>query len=286
VTAVDRALDLDPARRPSAAALAQALQVGGKRRRRHRRRDRALVPPAVLARVGPAVLAGIFVAWTSLALPFYPSGWPVALAVLSAAAAFLRPRVGLMLALAVPIFPLGNLALGIAVVYAVIAVALLALSWREPESGLLGALGPLLAPLSALGLVPLLMLKTRSAARRAAQAGVAVIAAGVVAGVRHTALPFDGATAPHDLGLAGSRSVTATASVLWHALLSRPALAVEALVLAAAAALLPLARERGLWAVAGLGAAMLAAALLPVPEVAAIPLVVSVWATSAVVALR
>src|SRR5437868_9960356 len=43
---VDRALDLDPGRRPSAAALAQALQVGGKRRRRHRRRDRVLVPPA------------------------------------------------------------------------------------------------------------------------------------------------------------------------------------------------------------------------------------------------
>src|SRR5947199_2021268 len=39
LSAVDRALDLDPAKRPSAAALAQALQVGGKRRRRHRRRD-------------------------------------------------------------------------------------------------------------------------------------------------------------------------------------------------------------------------------------------------------
>jgi len=45
-------------------------------------------------------------------------------------------------------------------------------------------------------------------------------------------------------------------------------------------------RERGLWAIAGLGAAMLAAAVLPVPDVAAIPLVVSVWATCAVTALR
>jgi hypothetical protein len=68
--------------------------------------------------------------------------------------------------------------------------------------------------------------------------------------------------------------------------MSRPALVVEALVLAAVAALLPHARERGLWRVAGLGAGMLAATVLPVPDVAAIPLVVSVWATCAVVALR
>jgi hypothetical protein len=286
LAAVDRALDLDPAGRPSAAALAQALQVGGKRRRRHRRRDRVVVPPIVLARVAPALLAGVFSAWTAFAFPFYPSGWPIALALLSTAVTFLRPRIGLLLALAVPVFPLGNLALGVALLYVLVAVALLVLSWREPESGLLGAVGPLLAPLSALALLPLLTLGTRSAARRAAQAGAAVLAAAIVAGVRHAPLPFDSRSAPHELGLAGSRSVTATASVLWHALLSRPALLVEALVLAAAAGLLPHARERGLWAVAGLGAAVLAGALLPVPEVAAIPLVVSVWATCAVVALR
>jgi hypothetical protein len=63
-------------------------------------------------------------------------------------------------------------------------------------------------------------------------------------------------------------------------------LGVEALALAAAAALLPYVRERGLWAVAGLGAGMLAATLLLVPDVATIPLVMSVWATCAVVALR
>ena len=286
LTAVDRALDLDPSRRPPAAALAQALQFGGKRRRRHRRRDRTFVPPAVLTRLAPALLAAIVAGWTAFAVPFYPAGWPVGLALLTGVLAFLRPRIGLTLALAIPIFPLGNLALGTALLYAAIAAVLLALFWREPESGLLAALGPLLAPISALGLLPLLMLRTRSAVRRATQAGAAVLAAGVVAGIRHTSFPFDGAGAPHDLGLAGSRSVTATASVLWSALLSRPVLLVEALVLAAAAGLLPLARGRGLWAVAGLGAAMLAATLLPVPDVAAIPLVVSVWATCAVTALR
>ena len=57
-------------------------------------------------------------------------------------------------------------------------------------------------------------------------------------------------------------------------------------MLGVAAALLPFARERGSWHVAGLGAAMLAATLLPVPDVAAMPLVVSVWATCAAVLVR
>ena len=38
--------------------------------------------------------------------------------------------------------------------------------------------------------------------------------------------------------------------------------------------------------VAGLGAAFLAAALLPVPEVGAIPLVLAVWASCAAAAVR
>jgi hypothetical protein len=57
-------------------------------------------------------------------------------------------------------------------------------------------------------------------------------------------------------------------------------------VLAAVAVLLPFARARGLWAVAVLGAAFLAAALLAVPTIAAAPLVVAVWATCAAVAVR
>ena len=71
-----------------------------------------------------------------------------------------------------------------------------------------------------------------------------------------------------------------------HTAVARPALAVEAIVLAVVAAALPYARARGLWAVAGLGAGFLAAALLVVPGVAAAPLVVAVWATCLVVAVR
>jgi hypothetical protein len=61
---------------------------------------------------------------------------------------------------------------------------------------------------------------------------------------------------------------------------------VEALVLAAVAVLLPYARSRGLWPVAVLGAAFLAASLLAVPTVAAAPLVVAVWATCVAIAVR
>jgi Protein kinase domain len=283
LAAVDRALSLDPDRRPSAAALAEVLRTVGWKRRRSTR-GRELVVPRSLVRALPGLLAATVAGWTAWTLPFYPRGWPVGLALLAAAATYLSPRAGLALTLAVPVLPLGNIALGLALLYAAAAVALLALSWREPDQGFLFALGPLLAPLAALGLLPLAAQATRSWARRVGQVAAAVLFAGVVAGIRGAPLPFDGAAPPHDLGLAASDDPLDVASVLWSALTSRPALAVEALALAAAAALIPAARGRGLWGIAGLGVAMLAAALLPVPSVAAIPLVVAVWATCGVLA--
>jgi Protein kinase domain len=285
VAAVDRALELDPTRRPSAVELARTLRSASKKRPRGTRRQE-LAPPVALVRGVSAALAALFTGWTAWALPFYPAGWPIGLTLLAAAAAFLRPRIGLAVALAVPILPLGNFALGAALLYAFVAAGLLVLCWREPEPALLLALGPLLAPISALGLVPLLASVFRSGVRRAAQAAGAVLAAGIVAGIRHVPLPFDGSAAPHGLGLAATGSATATASVLWHALLARPALLTETLVLAAAAVVVPYARSRGPWGVALLGAGVLTAALLPAPSVAAIPLVVSVWATCVALVVR
>jgi hypothetical protein len=285
LAAVDRALDLDPARRPSAAALAGVLRRAEPRRRR-RRRGRDIAVPALVPRLIPSILAAAVVSWTAWAIPFFPAGWPIGLAALAGAAAFMRPRVGLAFALAVPVLPLGNLALGAALLYGAAAAALLVLAWREPGSGLFFSLGPLLAPISALGLLPLAAFAIRSPVRRAVQTAAAVLAAGVVAGVRGVPLPFDGASPPRELGLAASGDPLDVASALWGALLSRPALAVETLVLAAAAVLLPAARARGPWAIAALGAAFLAAALLVVPAVTAVPLVLAVWATCVAVAVR
>jgi hypothetical protein len=279
LAAVGRALDLDPARRPDAAALAGALRLAGRKRRRRKGRGRTLVVPAVAPQLAAAALAGLAAAWTAWAIPFYPSGWPFGLAALAAATTFFRPRLGLALTLAIPVFPLGNFALAAALLYAAVAACLFVVSWREPDKGVFFALGPLLAPLSALGLLPLASLTISSAARRAVQVAGAVMAAGIVAGVRGTALPFDGRGAPHV-------DRFDAASSLVHVLTARPAFGVEAFVLAGVAAALPFARARGPWAVAGLGAAFLAAALLTVPSVASIPLVVAVWATCAAIAVR
>ncbi len=285
LTAVGRALDLDPARRPDAAALAGALRLVGRKRRRRRGRGQTLAVPAAVPKLVPAALAAVVAFWTAWAIPFYPFGWPFGFAALAAGATFFYPRLGLALALAVPVLPLGNFALGAAVLYSIAALALLVACWPAPRSGLVFALGPLLAPLSGLGLLPLAALPIRSPVRRGVQIAVAVLTAGLVAGIRGSPVPFDGGAAP-DLGVAASGDPFEVASALWSALLSRPALAVETLVLAAVAVLLPFARARGLWAVALLGAAFLATALLAVPTVAAAPLVVAVWATCVAMAVR
>ena len=284
ISAVNRALEVDPARRPSAATLAATLRLGGHKRRR-KRGTRSFAVPAVVPRVAPALLAAAFAGWTSWALPFYPSGWALGLAALAAGATVVDARFGLAFALAVPVLPLGNFALGAALLYAVLAAALLALMWREPETGLLFSLGPLLAPFAAIALFPLAALSVRSPVRRGAQAAAAVLVAGLAAGIRGVPLPFDGASPPH-VNLAAAGDPFTVLSDLWAALIARPALGMEAVVVTVVAVLLPLARKRGLWSIAGLGAVFLAAAVLPVPDVAVLPLAVGVWATCAAAAVR
>ena len=285
LAAIARALDVEPARRPDAAALAGALRLAGRKRRKTKGRDRTLAVPAVVPRLMPAALATLFALWTAWAIPFYPSGWPFGLAALAGVSAFLHPRLGLAFALAVPILPFGNFALGAAVLYTAVAVCLLAAGWHESRYGLLFTLGPLLAPISGLGLLPLAGLAVRAPARRGVQVAAGVLAAGMVAGIRDAPLPFDSAAAP-DLGVAASADPLDVAVALWGALLDHPALAVETLVLTTVAVLLPFARARGPWAVACLGGGFLAAALLLVPTVVAAPLVVAVWATCVAVSVR
>jgi hypothetical protein len=282
LAAVDRALALEPGRRPTAAKLAALLRAS-----RVRRAPRPVETPHARelgARLAPAGLAALFAGWTAAALPFYPAGSVPALAATSALAIVLWPRLGLAGTLAVPILPLGNVSLALALVYAGVAACWLCLFAREPHGGLLAALGPLLAPLSALCLLPLAVAAVRSPARRAAAAGAGVLVAALVAGVRGAPLPLVGEQAPA-LRVAGSDDVTATAGALWHALAARPGLAFAALALAAGAAALPFARSRGPWGIATFGAALLAATLLLVPAAPAAAVVGSVWATCIVLAL-
>jgi hypothetical protein len=207
-----------------------------------------------------ATLAALFVAGTTLMLPFFPGGWPFVLAVAVAAVALRSPRVGLALALATPVLPLGNISTGLAFAYAAAAGAWLVLFARDPLAGMLFATGPILAPLAFLGVVPVLALRATGQARRAATAAAACLAAATVAAIAGTPFPFD--TLPGTLGLAETSSPFAAAGEILGVLSAQPALMVEVAVLAGATLLLPYARERGLWGAAFWGTGVLAAATL------------------------
>jgi hypothetical protein len=254
LAAVDRALSLEPGRRPSAAKLANALRRG---------RDggaRVDSPTEVARRVLPPALGGVYAGAAAAMLPFYPAHWAGALAALVAALAFVRPRAGLAAALAVPLLPLGNVALALAVLYAAVALGWFVLHAREPERGLLAPVG--LVP----GALPLVYAGARSPLVRGLGAAGAV-------------LFFAAARSIHEAGgirlpVAGSRAPLTVARDVAAAI--PPALAVEAVGLAVAAVVLPWVAPRGRWWIAAWGAATISLAVLPVP---ALPLLLGAWIT-------
>jgi hypothetical protein len=107
----------------------------------------------------------------------------------------------------------------------------------------------------------------------------------VVAGLTGTTLPLSGREPP-PLGVAGSEDPGAVVTALFGALVERPEVPITALALGLFAALLPLLSARGLWAIAALGAAALAALLLPVGSVEALPVVAGIWLCCAILAVR
>jgi Protein kinase domain len=260
--AVDRALSVEPARRPSAAKLATALRHTGRLRRRKRpTRPRLGVRPSAMA-----VLAAFAAAGVSKALPFWPAGWWLGIGFLAGAVTLLRPRLGLALTLATPVLPLGNVSLGLAVVYTAAAAVWLVACWREPAAGFLPAVGPLAGAVGGLGLVPMAFHGVRGHILRAAGAAAAVVVSAA-------------ATGRGDVSLSGSDGAGAVVEELVRLGTAHPSVLVQAGVFAAAAAALPHAVARGLWWIAGLGAVMLAVPLLAAPALPAAPLVAASWAT-------
>jgi hypothetical protein len=281
IALVDRALSVEPARRPSAEKLAAALRAMGHRRERRARALPQVSPPAP-GRFAPAAAAGVFAGVSAAALPFYPSGWPLGLAALAAGATLFRERAGLALALAVPVLPLGNLSAGLAWAYAALALGWLAFSWKHSRAGLFFLAGPVLAPLSLLGLLPVVAQRLRRGFVRALHVFAAVLIAGLVAGLRGSTLPFTGSFAPA-LELDHTRSPFTAANTIWHALSARPVLLFEALVLAAAAAALPHIRRRR---IAPFGIALLAGILAPNPTVPDAAIVATILATCLGLAIK
>jgi hypothetical protein len=177
------------------------------------------------------------------------------------------PRLGLAIALFVPLFPLGNVAAAAAVVYGALALGWLALSWRDPRAGLAFCAGPLLAPIGGLGLLPLAVQPARGPIRHAANAAVGVFAAAVVAGLRSDPLPLAGGRVDN-LGVAGSERPAEVGAALVTVLAQNRALAGVAVVLGASAALLPYVGSRGPKWIAAFGLAQLAGLWLAAPSAA------------------
>ena len=298
LAAVESALALDPAKRPSAAQLATELREAyiavpaRARRPRHATRARR---PAVRPRSVPrielrrrlpsAALASLATVVGGSLLPFWPPGL-LALLALGAGLATLRaPRVGLVVALAAPIFPLGNLAQAAAIVYGALALAWLALVWRDARAGLAFLAGPVLAPLGLLALLPLAVQPARAGWRRALHAATGILAAAAVAGLDGGALPLANVVVG-DLGLAQSERPTDVLQTLATVLRASPELGTTALALALVAVLLPRAVARGPWGIAGLGALQLGLVLVWAPGIDWLGIVAGTWLLCGLLAAR
>ena len=294
--AVSSALAVEPARRPSAERLARDLRAAVTSPRRDRttparQRKPAAAPKVAVAplpleqRLVPAGLSAVAVVIGATLLPFWTPGLTILLTVAAALATLRSPRLGLAVALFVPVFPLGNVAQAAAVVYAALAVAWLAIWWRDARAGLLFIAGPVLATIGAIALLPLAVQPARGRARKALQATAGVFAAVAVAALRGGALPLTGGSVA-SLGVDGSTSVTAVVGPVVALLQANPWFAALAAVLASSAVLLPDALTRGYRGIAILGASQIGLILFLAPALAALPIVLGTLALCAILAAR
>jgi hypothetical protein len=290
VAAVDRALAPDPGARPRASELASSLRstLKAPESRAPRARPQVASAPAPARavrldpRVLPAALAAITAGIGATLLPFWPPALVVAIVLAAASVAAVRPRLGLVIALAAPVFPLGNVAQGAALVYGGFAIGWVVFAWGDARKGLLFVVGPVLALFGALALAPLAVQPARGPLRRAVQGAIAVLAAALTAGVAGDDLPFT--HAPAHLGIGASATPGDIALELQLALTGAPALIVATVLVGAAAAILPWARARSPYGVALVAAVVVVGTLATGPAIASVPLVVAVWGCAAALA--
>ena len=290
VAAVDGALAPKPERRPRASALASDLRNAVRKdaprqARSHPQRNVVVAttgPRELARRFAPVGLAAASAALGATLLPFWPPALVAAITLVAALAAWRMPRVGLAVALAAPLFPLGNVAESAAILYGLLALGWLALSWRDARWGLLFMTGPLLAPLGLLALVPLVAQPARGIVRRVAQAVLAVLAAAIVAGVAGSDLPLSGAAA-EGFTISPQDSMREIAGGLWQSALLEPVLLVGAVSLGFAAAALPWIRRRSRYGVLALGVVLTAGSVVVGAGFAGTLLVAVVWAFAAAI---
>ena len=286
VTAVDAALDLDPARRPNASDLAaelrNALRDPQKRQRPERERrapqDEAVAPARRHARrVLPVALTALTALVAATLLPFWPPALVAAIVVAAAAASWIDPRAGIAVALAAAVFPIGNVAESAAILYGVFAIGWLLLTWRDARHGLLFVAGPILAAVGLLPLVPLVAERAHGSVLRAAQGALAVLSAALVAAVGGGSVPFADEAAG-SLGIEPLTPVPDAGVGVWTWLLEHPATTLAAISVAAASAVLPVARRSSRFGVVGIGFVLVAASVLGGAGVASTFVCLAAWA--------
>jgi hypothetical protein len=294
--AVDAALSLDPAARPTASMLAAELRNAlrsspsrpARKQRSTKQEDETLAPAQRHARrVVPVALGVVTAVLGATLLPFWPPELVAALALGTAIACWFDPRLGMAAALATPVFPLGNVSSSAATLYGIFAVGWLVLNWRDARHGLLFVSGPLLAAIGLLPLVPLVLQRAQGTVRRAAQGALAVLSAVLVAGVAGDRLPVAGGRA----GAVGIDPLTTLSDAgfgVWSWLAAHPATIVAAVLVAAATALVPWARRTSPFGVAAIGFALTAASVVAGASVSSTLVVLLGWAVAggSTIALR
>jgi hypothetical protein len=291
LAAIDRALAPDPELRPRASELASELRRALKspEQRAERTAPRALAhrseAPALRlgSRILPSVLGAATAGVGATLLPFWPPVLVAVIVLAAGAAAAFKPRLGLAIALASPIFPLGNEARSAAILYGAFAACWLVASWRDAGKGLLFVSGPLLAPLGALALVPLAVQPARGTLRRAAQGTLAVLSATLIAGLSGNDLPFGGAASASP-AIAPTDSVRDGMFAIQDLLAGTPVLVAAALLAGLAAAALPFARARSRWGVAAVGVVVVVCSLAAGAGPGSVPLLIAVWGVASALA--
>ena len=151
---------------------------------------------------------------------------------------------GWHVALAAPVFPIGNVAESAAILYGAFAIGWLVLTWRDARHGLLFVTGPLLAP-SACSRSSRSSCSVRDGpVRRAAHGALAVLAAALARGRRGTRASLDRRGAGHPRHRPARRRCSMRASPSGAALAGHPLTTAGSDPRSrAAAALLPWARR-------------------------------------------
>jgi hypothetical protein len=105
-----------------------------------------------------------------------------------------------------------------------------------------------------------------------------VLLAGAAAGIRGSDIPFTGQPAQR-LTIKGSEHPIAVLEAVWQWLVATPALGIEAVILGVAAGSLALVARGADLTIASFVGCLLAGTLLVAPDIPALPLVVTGWAT-------